>query len=820
MFTPEIKFKKPWRAYQQAVLDQLDEFLSDDHLHVVSAPGSGKTVLGLEIARSLGLPSVVFTPTNSIREQWLSRLINDFLPDHSTPEWVSTDIRQPDFFTVSTYQALSAASKSDSGLKDLITQLKKQGTKVILVDEAHHLRAHWWQCLNELKDALDNPIIIALTATPPIDVSQTEWNRYSSFCGPVDIEVNVPELVRSGALCPHQDFIYLNQPTEEEFSVLDRFSTEVKKLMLDFELDGKFANCLATPSVPWIPKKQSRSYLRKNQSFFLALSIYLRNSAGRIPLELLDSYDLLGGELPNGLTLKMAEKLLHGLLYDFTDRLTPEAKKRLKGYHNRLLQIGALEKKHVGLRGNNQMEKILKSSPAKLHSVSEIIESEFTAQGRKMRAVILADYIRKEALDAHTHRDEPLAKLGVAPIFELLRRMRLRGISLAMLTGSIVIIPRAIESMICEHLEQFQISEINFTPLPQDESYAYLEVKGSEETQVVLLLTSLFEDGILNCLVGTAALLGEGWDAPSLNTLILATYVGSFVMSNQMRGRSMRRDPDHPDKVANIWHLATIAPDTKGDALEQEDLKKLNKRFDHFYGIGQSEQGACISSGLGRIDLAGISDFQSHNEEVLKQAEKRESIANLWDAAFSDIPKDRFLRPIREVRLPRKIVTTTFITRLIGKKDSGIRQHLGRYLQLKRLNDIALTVFELLKESEAISSKLKTSQINASIKRTRALVSLTNASEKDQKVFVESLQQCFNPFYPARYFMAKEGEFVMVPKQLKPESFKRSLVGIISRYKLYSTQSYKGQKRLVELRQGYLLEGEESYLSDQVKKWH
>ena len=33
-------------------------------------------------------------------------------------------------------------------------------------------------------------------------------------------------------------------------------------------------------------------------------------------------------------------------------------------------------------------------------------------------------------------------------------------------------------------------------------------------------MTALFERGEINVLVGTAALLGEGWDAPSLDTLV------------------------------------------------------------------------------------------------------------------------------------------------------------------------------------------------------------------------------------------------------------------------------------------------------------
>ena len=66
---------------------------------------------------------------------------------------------------------------------------------------------------------------------------------------------------------------------------------------------------------------------------------------------------------------------------------------------------------------------------------------------------------------------------------------------------------------------------------------------------------ALLASGDVRILIGTRALLGEGWDAPCVNTLILASTVGSFVQSNQMRGRAIRIDPAQPDKTANIRHL-------------------------------------------------------------------------------------------------------------------------------------------------------------------------------------------------------------------------------------------------------------------------
>ena len=43
-----IHFKGNFRDYQQRVLDNADKYLKDGKINIVAAPGSGKTVLGLE----------------------------------------------------------------------------------------------------------------------------------------------------------------------------------------------------------------------------------------------------------------------------------------------------------------------------------------------------------------------------------------------------------------------------------------------------------------------------------------------------------------------------------------------------------------------------------------------------------------------------------------------------------------------------------------------------------------------------------------------------------------------------------------------------
>ena len=73
-------------------------------------------------------------------------------------------------------------------------------------------------------------------------------------------------------------------------------------------------------------------------------------------------------------------------------------------------------------------------------------------------------------------------------------------------------------------------------------------------------VTDIFSKGYMQVLIGTKSLLGEGWDSPCINSLILASFVGSFMLSNQMRGRAIRVMKEHPEKTSNIWHLVCLRP--------------------------------------------------------------------------------------------------------------------------------------------------------------------------------------------------------------------------------------------------------------------
>jgi superfamily II DNA or RNA helicase len=81
MMLTNMRFKGAWRDYQARVPAEMDGHLSDARLHIVAAPGSGKTILGLELMRRIGRPAVILAPSLTIRNQWRERLFPLFLDD-------------------------------------------------------------------------------------------------------------------------------------------------------------------------------------------------------------------------------------------------------------------------------------------------------------------------------------------------------------------------------------------------------------------------------------------------------------------------------------------------------------------------------------------------------------------------------------------------------------------------------------------------------------------------------------------------------------------------------------------------------------------
>ncbi len=129
-FPTGIAFAYRWRNYQQRILDELNPKLTDKHLHIVAPPGSGKTVLGLEVMLRLNKPTLILAPTLAIRDQWAQRFCELFLRTTQEPDWISKDIREPRLITIVTYQGLHAACNRQPDMQEkLLNAIAKKTEK-------------------------------------------------------------------------------------------------------------------------------------------------------------------------------------------------------------------------------------------------------------------------------------------------------------------------------------------------------------------------------------------------------------------------------------------------------------------------------------------------------------------------------------------------------------------------------------------------------------------------------------------------------------------------------------------------------------------
>lgn len=648
MFDESIKFKYPWRPYQAKVLEEVNGLIKDKKVHIVAAPGSGKTVLGLELARRIGNPVLILSPTVTIKNQWIDRFVTSFMLEGSSkPEWISDDIYNLNFFNSVTYQGLHCAYKkltrivSDNDDTDdeveketintevdvkaynLISEIKKQGIKTIVLDEAHHLKNEWWNSLTKVVEAIPDVVIISLTATPPYDIEQNEWKRYISLCGDIDAEISVPELVKAKNLCPHQDYVYFSYPTNSEKEMIRKYQDEVQVLIDELTTNTDFINLIRNQ--PYF--KDCDVYIEEileNPKFYSSMLIYL-NAAG---IEVSKEHVKVLGHTKDipALDARWLEVLLQNIIFDNRD--TFKDVDFLSLIEKRLHEMGAIEKKEVLLTNNSNLQKLFINSISKLDSIVNIVKSEYSNMSNKLRMVILTDYLRKEYLELE---NPEIKTLGVFPILIKLLNSGV-SINMAVLTGSIFMIPVNMKDRLIEEAKLVGINEdkISFESLKYIDSYVIVKVVGKLRNKLMNVISKLFSVGEINIIIGTKSLLGEGWDEQSINSLVLASFVGSYVLSNQMRGRAIRVSND-PMKSANVWHLVCVT-DINRSLIDNADYDTMKRRFNSFVGIGYNKD--VLESGIDRLDTIPSrftkENINLYNSNLMNLSNKRDDMYNRW----------------------------------------------------------------------------------------------------------------------------------------------------------------------------------------------
>ncbi len=661
-----LEFKGNWRTYQKRVLLRANNYLSDGKIHIVAAPGSGKTTLGIELISRIDRPALILAPSITIREQWIERIKEGFLKDGiEASTYISNNLKTPKLITVATYQALhSAMTKYTGKLVDDVKELEEdsddsfaipeeevdysnfelvktmtdEGLGTICLDECHHLRSEWWKALENFRKSFETAKIISLTATPPYDSTPAMWKRYIDMCGEIDEEITIPELVKEGSLCPHQDYVLFNYPTREEKNELDKFKQNSENMLKKLMEDNALAEVIK--SHKGLLGDSSDELLLENPAYLSSILIYLQEKEIPYPKRLVK---LLGAKKLPTMEEKWMEVLLQGLLYDDTDSYMCDKIFR-EQITDELKAQGLIEKKKVCMAASTAMEKMLIHSKGKIESIKDIVAHEYENMGGELRLLLLTDYIRKECEKNLGNDEENINQMGVLPFFEILRRETKKTnvnvkLRLGVLCGTMVIIPAEAREYLINLVGAEKISFSRVGNLSEED---YVGVKAIGNTHfLTAAVTELFTKGYIQVLVGTKSLLGEGWDAPCVNSLILASFVGSFMLSNQMRGRAIRVDKNNPTKTSNIWHLVCVNPPKSGKEINtdvnSEDFKMLSRRMEHFMGLHYEED--TIENGVNRLSAIKYpftkSNVENTNRHMLALSNKREGIKARWQKALT-----------------------------------------------------------------------------------------------------------------------------------------------------------------------------------------
>ena len=103
-----LAFGGTWRGYQQLALELFEagRERGQQQTHIVAPPGSGKTLLGLELLRRLGARALVLAP-NRARSRTRDR------------------------------------AASGPGARERIAALRTGGVATVVLDECHHLASMW-----------------------------------------------------------------------------------------------------------------------------------------------------------------------------------------------------------------------------------------------------------------------------------------------------------------------------------------------------------------------------------------------------------------------------------------------------------------------------------------------------------------------------------------------------------------------------------------------------------------------------------------------------------------------------------------------------
>ncbi|NYI95964.1 superfamily II DNA or RNA helicase [Streptomonospora nanhaiensis] len=532
----------------------------------------------------------------------------------------------------------------------LVEALRGAGPLTIVLDECHHLLQVWGRLLAEILAELDaRAHVIGLTGTPPTTLTRTESALVTGLFGAPVHGASIPALVRDGYLAPFAELAWLAAPTAVERDYLAENGLRFSELCTDLLAPGfaepDFRSWLHTRFVEGVdPDTGERRSWPESAAAEpdLADALLRLHHAGHVPP-------------PEGARLHERHRTAPSvadwmaLLNDYARRhLLPgpgrpaanaEAFERVRA----ALPAVGYQLTRRGVRtGRSPVDRVLARSAAKARATVEIAAVESAAMGDELRALVLCDHEREGARPSARLRGVLADEAGSAweCLVLLGEDVRTRPLRPMLVTGRTVATTAEVAADFIAWvrrrrpgLELAAVSGGADTVLGIGAREADLvRVEGEWGSRTwVRLATAYFTEGGCQVLVGTRGMLGEGWDAPAVNTVIDLTTATTPTAVVQGRGRALRLDPERPGKTAHTWTVVCVSPDHPQGA---GDWERFVRKHEGYLAVDPEGE---VMNGVAHVDPTfspfhppPAEAFDAVNARMLARAEDRLGTRERW----------------------------------------------------------------------------------------------------------------------------------------------------------------------------------------------
>ena len=647
---------------------------------------------------------------------------------------------------------------------DTLHRLRQRGVGLVILDECHHLMGHWGRVLADARALLEQPIVVGLTATPPDRTGKApeDVERYDEFFGPIDYEVPVPAVVKDGFLAPYQDLVYFVRPTGGELSYLattdDQFRKIVEQLCRSGEagaekhvrresLNDWVVRVLAERRLPTYTAPDWSAFERRDPQFAHSARLFLLARGIALPAGVPSpDPDYRDEDVPE---MEMLVPVLDRYIRHCLMRSDDPADHALAEQAIDRLRVLGVQITETGPRPcASPVGRVMAYSRAKTEALLPILKAESRVLGERIRAVVVADYEKTSAVTADIrHLLDEEAGGAIAAFRALLSDAETDELDPVLVTGSTVLVDDDLVPRFSQAVDTWLERQGLDLQLTYGEQEGFHLLTGQGEAWCprvyVSMITELFQRGVTKCLVGTRGLLGEGWDAHKVNVLVDLTAVTTSMTVNQLRGRSIRLDPDEPEKLADNWDVVCLAPEF---AKGLDDYHRFIARHKTIFGL--TDDGA-IEKGVGHVHAAftglkpeGLEGSTSVlNADMLARACRRLEFRGLWRIGEPYHPE-----PIRAVE-----------AHSLGEGRGGGFPPFARRRQPWSGQSLALAIGHAVLGALLEAGLLRGRYDLHAGERAGGYVRLfiENAEEADSALFAASLEEALGPLRRPRYVIPR-----------------------------------------------------------------